>query len=103
MNPSELPRLIADAFARSTPYAVEAESDLYAENSAGAAYAEPIDLGPLIEKLRAGGVDVQVARIESSGPRTVECPECFEQETILRPSAHPGHVILSCGHTAVAS
>ena len=77
-------------------YAVEAETDVY---------ADPVDLTPLIDRLRAGGIDVSVQRIESSEPRTervLYCPECDgEPQTVTGTSTVLGgtHLRLACGHT----
>jgi len=66
-------------------------------------YADPIDLTPFIERLRAGGIDVNVARIESSEPRVLYCSECDgEPQTVTGTSTVLGgtHLRLACGHSA---
>jgi len=79
MNRSEVARLVAEAAADiKAEVDLEAEVDLYAEHSAGQAWAEPVDLTPFIDRLRAGGINVEVARIESDGtqgdPPADRCP-----------------------------
>ena len=77
------------------------EVDLYAD-CAGQAWAEPVDLQPLIDRLRAGGIDVSVQRIQSSEPRVLYCNECDgEPQDVTGTSTVLGgtHLRLACGHT----
>jgi len=82
---------------------------------AGEAWAEPVDLTPLIERLRAGGIDVNVARIESDARAgdppddavwTTPCPECFEEQAVKESGVGYGGrkwSRLTCGHLTFRS
>ena len=67
---------------------------------AGEAWAEPVDLTPLIDRLRAGGIDVNVVRVEAE-PRTVDCSECAGPSEVVDFMPVPDdHKLLrlACGH-----
>jgi len=82
---------------------------------AGEAWAEPVDLQPLIDRLRVGGIDVNVARVESDGRagdppvepgRIVDCCVCESPAMVTGVEIYVAgrkHYRLACGHLARAS
>ena len=127
MDPSELPRLIADAFADATPkpnlagdaYAVETESDLYdmTDPVTRATWTES-GLRLFLTKIRAAYGEefyariTSVQRIESDGTEsdaavvTVDCRVCEGPSTVVGQAwiawNGDGWLQLTCGHSVKA-
>lgn len=72
---------------------------------AGEAWA-PVDLTPFIDRLRAGGIDVNVQRVEAERVvRSVDCRECEGPSEVTDSAPVPAdHKLLrlACGHLARA-